>query len=364
MSAITDRIARLRTTLDEANLDAILIATPANRRYISGFSGSNAFALVSAEGAWLSTDSRYWEQAETQCPDFLIHRQEGRLSDWLPGLLTPLAGRKVGFEAEFVSVSSHKQMRDIVARMAAPDRPALVQSEGVVEKLRASKDGEELATIERAVLIGDEAFAAVAERVEPGWTEIQVAWEIERYAREHGASAMSFPTIVGGGPWGAMPHTYPRDEPIAAGQPIVIDMGVVVDGYCSDMTRTIVLGTPDAKFQEIYDIVLAAQETAEATLEAGMSGRDVHALAENVIANAGYRDQFGHGLGHGVGLEVHELPRIGRTVEEPLEEGMVITVEPGIYLSGWGGIRIEDMGVIENGKFRNFTTTAKLRMID
>ncbi|HJN93702.1 MAG TPA: Xaa-Pro peptidase family protein [Dehalococcoidia bacterium] len=364
MSALSDRVTRLRSVLAESNLDALLVAHPANRRYLSGFTGTHAFVLVSADGTWLSTDSRYWEQAETQCPDFQLHRQEGGVSDWLPGLLTPLAGRKVGFEAEHLTVSLHKQMRDIVSGMAAPERPALVQSEAVVEQLRVIKDEEELKTIECAVRLGDAAFAAVAERIEPGWSETQVAWEIERYAREHGASAMSFATIVGGGPWGAMPHAYPRQETIAAGQPIVIDMGVVVDGYCSDMTRTIVLGEPDAKFQEIYDIVLTAQETAEATLEAGMLGREVHALAEDVIASAGYGNQFGHGLGHGVGLEVHELPRLGRTVEEPLEEGMVITVEPGIYLPGWGGIRIEDMGVIENGKFRNFTTAAKLRMID
>ena len=170
----------------------------------------------------------------------------------------------------------------------------------------------------------------MAGQIEPGWSEQRVAWEIERYAREHGAEAMSFATIVGGGPWGALPHAHPRDAPIVAGEPIVIDMGVVVDGYCSDMTRTVVVGWPDEKFTEIYDIVLTAQETAEATIEAGMTGAQAHQIAQEIIAQAGYSDCFGHGLGHGVGLEIHEHPRIGGSSEDVLENGMVITVEPGI----------------------------------
>ena len=204
-----------------------------------------------------------------------------------------------------------------------------MQTEGLVEGVRAVKDPEELAALERAVLLGDGAFNDVADRVQPGWTELQVAWEIEKYAREHGAEAMSFATIVGGGAWGAMPHAYPREMPLEAGKPIVIDMGVIVDGYCSDMTRTIVLGEPDATFQEVYDIVLTAQETAEATVESGMTGGQAHMIAQDIIAEAGYGDRFGHGLGHGVGLEIHEHPRLGRTSEDVLADGMVITVEAG-----------------------------------
>lgn len=364
MSAISDRLARLRATLEVAGLDALLIGSAANRRWISGFSGSAGWALISADGALLSTDSRYWEQVERQCPEFELHRQDPPLTEWLPSFLAGQGRKKIGFEADYVAVSLHKQMRDAIAKMAAPERPGLVQTEALVDELRAVKDAAELVSIERAVLLGDETFTAVADQVEPGWSESRLAWEIEKYAREHGAEAMSFATIVGGGPWGAMPHAYPRDEPIAAGQPLVIDMGVVVDGYCSDLTRTIVLGKPDDRFREIYEIVLTAQETAEATIEAGMTGSEVHMLAHSVIAEAGYGEQFGHGLGHGVGLEIHERPRIGKTAEDVIGDGMVITVEPGIYLPGWGGVRIEDMGVIENGTYRNFTTAAKLRMID
>ena len=364
MSAISDRLSRLRATLEVAGLDALLIGDTTNRRWVSGFSGSAGWALVSVDAALLSTDSRYWEQVERQCPEFELHRQEPRLADWLPSLVAHLGRKKIGFEADHVTVSLHKQMRDVLAKMPAPERPGLIQTEAMVAELRAVKDTAELASIERAVLVGDEAFTAIADRVEPGWSESQLAWEIEKYAREHGAEAMSFATIVGGGPWGAMPHAYPRDEPIVAGEPVVIDMGVVVDGYCSDMTRTIVLGKPTGRFREIYEIVLTAQETAEATIEAGMTGSEVHMLAHDVIAAAGYGEQFGHGLGHGVGLEIHERPRIGKTAEDVITDGMVITVEPGIYLPGWGGVRIEDMGVIENGIYRNFTTAAKLRMID
>ncbi len=364
MSTISDRLVSLRATLEVAGLDALLIGSGPNRRWISGFSGSAGWALISADLALLSTDSRYWEQVKRQCPEFELHRQEPPLAQWLPSLVAGHDRIKIGFEADHLSVSLHKQMRDAIAKMATPERPSLVQTEALVDKLRAVKDATELASIKRAVLLGDEAFTAAADRVEPGWSENRLAWEIEKYAREHGAEAMSFATIVGGGPWGALPHAYPRDEPIVAGQPVVIDMGVVVDGYCSDMTRTIMLGKPTKRFREIYEIVLTAQETTEATIEAGMTGTEVHMLAHNLIAEAGYGEQFGHGLGHGVGLEIHERPRIGKTSEDVIRDGMVITVEPGIYLPGWGGVRIEDMGVIENGTYRNFTTAAKLRMID
>ena len=231
----------------------------------------------------------------------------------------------------------------------------------MVEELRAIKDADEIAALERAVLLGDAAFGHVAETMEPGWAETTVAWEIERYIREHGGEGLSFPTIVGGGPWGALPHAHPRDVPIAAGQPIVIDMGVLLDGYCSDLTRTVVLGEPDEQFKTVYDIVLMAQETAAATIEAGMRAVDAHMIAQNLISEAGYGDKFGHGLGHGVGLEIHEKPRVGRNSDDVLADGMVITVEPGIYLPGWGGVRLEDMGVIQDGKFRAFTTAPKLR---
>ena len=180
--------------------------------------------------------------------------------------------------------------------------------------------------------------------------------------REHGGEALSFETIVAGGAWSAMPHAYPRDEPLREGEPIVIDMGVRLDGYCSDLTRTIVLGKPDGQFQRIYDIVLGAQLTAIELIAAGMTGEQAHLLAERFIAEAGYGENFGHGLGHGVGLEVHEKPRLGRASEDVLADGMVTSVEPGIYLSGWGGVRIEDLAVMENGRLRVLSRAPKFEL--
>ena len=201
----------------------------------------------------------------------------------------------------------------------------------------------------------------MAARLEPGWTEKQVAWEIEKYARGHGAEALSFPTIVAAGPWGAMPHAQPREEVIKDGDGVVIDMGVNLNGYMSDLTRTIFIGKPDDKFKKIYDIVSAAQLTAEELVRSGMTGGEAHMLAHRVIDEAGYGENFGHGLGHGVGLQIHESPRVGRSSEDTLLDGMVLTVEPGIYLSDWGGIRIEDMGYLDDGRYVSFTKAPKLQ---
>jgi Xaa-Pro aminopeptidase len=251
-------------------------------------------------------------------------------------------------------------MKNAADEMPEADRPTILASPPLVSDLRAIKEPQEIEALQRAVDIGDAAFLHVAERLEPGWTERQVAWEIEKHARENGAESLSFPTIVAAGPWGAMPHAMPRDHVIEPGEGVVIDMGVVYDGYCSDLTRTIVAGQPDARFLEIYDIVLAAQRTAEELIRTGMSGEEAHMLAYNVIAEAGYGENFGHGLGHGVGLQIHEAPSVNKQSHNELKDGMIITVEPGIYLSGWGGIRIEDQCVIEGGRVRVMSHAPKL----
>ena len=357
------RIEHLRTTLESLELDALLVTNPFNRRYLSGFTGTAGWLFISRDIAVIATDFRYWSQAESQAPGFNVYKQNGSFSDWFPGFIGVTGKSKVGFESTDVSMTTHKEMHQIIADIPSEQRPTLVGTESIVEDIRSVKDSNELTELENAVQLGDEAFTYVAGIIEPGWSEKQVAWEIEKYAREHGAEGMSFPTIVGGGSWGAMPHCFPREELISEGQPIVIDMGVVVSGYCSDMTRTIILGEADDQFRRIYDIVLAAQELAEATIESGMRASEAHQIAEGVIKKAGYGENFGHGLGHGVGLEIHEHPRIGRKSDDLLLDGMVITVEPGIYIKDWGGIRIEDMGVMDNGHFRNFTTAPKLRMI-
>jgi|FLYL01.1.fsa_nt_gi Xaa-Pro aminopeptidase len=369
--SVASRLARLREKMDAAGLDAFFVTSPvedifhtqsANRRYLSGFTGSTGALLITRDQAFIATDFRYVEQAQGQCPGYIVYQTSGGPERWFASLVgeAGLSGKKIGFEAGDLSVALLEALRKAIAAMPEGDRPKLLSAPPLVQQLRAVKEPEEIEALQRAVDIGDAAFSAIAERIEPGWTEKQVAWEIEKYARERGAEHMSFPTIVAAGPHGALPHAQPRDHVIRPGEGIVIDMGVIVDGYCSDLTRTIVAGKPGAQFLKIYHIVLTAQRTAEELIRAGMTGEEAHMLAHNVIAEAGYGEHFGHGLGHGVGLLIHEHPRVARTSRDELLDGMVITVEPGIYISGWGGVRIEDQCVIEGGKLRVMSRAPKL----
>ena len=372
---MNQRLAKLRAKIAELYLDGLLVSAPvedtfknvgANRRYLSGFTGSVGTLLITAEAALIAVDFRYYEQAEREAPDFVLFPASGALNTWFASLVgtAGLMGKKLGFQPGDLTVATYQGMTKAVKAMPAADRPKLLAAPPLVEQMRALKDAEELAAIQRAVDLADEAFEAVARRIEPGWTETQVAWEIEKYVREHGGDGVSFETIVASGPWAAMPHAYPRAEKrIEAGEPIIIDMGARVDGYCSDLSRTLVLGKADGQFDKIYDIVLAAQEAAEALIRAGMSGEEAHLTAHNVIAEADFGENFGHGLGHGVGLQVHEAPRLARTAKDVLAEGMVFTVEPGIYVSGWGGVRIEDMAVMENGRPRVLTHAPKVSIL-
>lgn len=357
--------------MDKVGLDAFLVGAPgedifhvdaANRRYLSGFSGSMGWLLITADAAFIAVDFRYFEQAAKEARHFTLFRATGGIEKWFSELAgeAGLARKKIGFEPADVTVQAFQAVKQAIAEMPEADRPKLLSAPPIIHELRAVKEPEEVALLQKAVDVGDAAFVAVSQRIEPGWTEKQVAWEIEKHARENGAEHMSFPTIVAAGPHGAMPHAQPRDQVITDGDPVVIDMGVIVDGYCSDLTRTVVVGEPDKKFLEIYDIVLAAQRTAEELITAGMGGAEAHMLAHNVIAEAGYGENFGHGLGHGVGLLVHEAPRLARISKDELKDGMIVTVEPGIYITGWGGIRIEDQCVIEDGKIRVMSRSPKL----
>jgi Xaa-Pro aminopeptidase len=368
---LTDRITRLRERMTKANLDGFLVGAPvedifhthaANRRYLSGFTGSTGWLLVTLDRPFIAVDFRYVEQAERECPLFTVFRTTGGIDKWFPDIVDEanLRRNRIGFEPGDITVATFQAIKKSIEAMSASDRPKLLSAPPLVTELRAIKDASEIQALQRAVNVGDTVFSAVAERIEPGWTERQVALEVEAEAKRLGAKGLSFPTIVAAGPHGAMPHAQPRDHAIKDGDAVVIDMGVIVDGYCSDLTRTIPVGKPDAKFHEIYDIVLTAQRTGEELIRVGMTGEEAHMLAHNVIAEAGYGENFGHGLGHGVGLLIHEAPRLARLSEDELEDGMVLTVEPGIYITGWGGVRIEDMAVLENGKARIMTRAPKL----
>lgn len=354
------RLDRLRARLEELGIDALLITTPSNRRWVSGFTGTAGTLLVSAEHALLATDARYYEQVGTQAQAFTLLEANAAMSDWGPGLLQGLGGKRVGFEPQGMSYALYEEWTRTIAELPDGARPALVPAPNAIEALRAVKEPDEIDALTRAVLLGDAAFTHAAAAARAGMTEREVAWEVQRYAMEHGADDLSFPTIIASGPWGALPHAYPRDVPLEEGQGLVMDLGVIVDGYCSDLTRTIAIGAPDDQFKRIYDIVLTAQEMAEERIEAGMTGEQAHQIAVTVITEAGYGEYFGHGLGHGVGLDIHEAPRLGPRSQDTLVDGQVVTVEPGIYIPGWGGVRIEDQCVIEGGRLRRLSTAAKL----
>ncbi len=347
------RLGRLRNTLIEQNVDAILISQPDNRRYLSGFTGSAGILLISSDRAVLATDFRYYEQVSHQAPDFELAKITTKPSDLLPELLADVGLKRLGFESQHMTVDQLREWSQVTGDIE------WVPLKGTVEKLRAVKDEDELEAVRRSTALTDAAFAHFLDVIKPGMTEREAAWQIEAYMRTHGASRIAFAPIVAAGPSGAMPHARPGDHEIQPGEPIVIDIGCVVDGYCSDMTRTICLGQPSEKYLEVWNIVREAQQAAEDGIHAGVSGAEAHALAGDVIEAAGYGDYFGHGLGHGVGLVIHESPRASRLWDGTLEAGMILTIEPGIYLPGEFGVRIEDLAIIRADGVEILTQTPK-----
>lgn len=342
------RLTQLRALMAEQEIPALLIGSAANRRYLSGFTGSYGWLLISAEQALIFSDSRYTLQVANEAPTFAFHEvnfTDRPLSTLLSATAQEWGLSTIACEANYLSVAEYQQLGE-----ALGSEITLEPKQNLVERLREVKDEAELTTLLRAIALTDAALAAVLERLTPQTTEREAAWMLEVALRLGGAEAVSFPIIVAAGPNSALPHARPGATPLGEGQPIVIDMGARVDGYHADLTRTIVLGKPDARFWEIYNIVLAAQRSAIKGLRAGLATHAADALARDVITEAGYGDQFGHGLGHGVGLNIHEAPGLRRATangpEVLLRAGMVTSIEPGIYIEGWGGVRIEDLVLI------------------
>ena len=361
MSTAT-RLERLRAALDAAGLDALYVSDPFNRRWLSGFTGTAGQLLVTRDAALIASDFRYWEQIEGQCPGWTLHRAVGPLSEWLPALLAlagGLGGKKLGFEAGSLTYAEYAAIVKVLEELPAAERPAFTPTNAIVEGLRAVKDADEIAAMQAVIDLGDAACLYATARIRPGMSELEVARLIEDYIRDHGGQGTSFEPIVAGGARGAMPHARATGEPLREGEGIVVDMGALLDGYCSDLTRTVFLGTPTEQFRAIYDIVLTAQLTAAELIEPGMTGEQAHRFALRVIEEAGYGEAFGHGLGHGIGLQVHELPRLALRSDSVLTEGQIFSIEPGIYLSGWGGVRIEDLFIIENGRCRPMSHAPK-----
>ena len=327
--------------LAERGLGALIVTDLANVRYLTGYVGSNGIALVGPRGRKLVTDSRYAVAAREQARgvEVVIGRRD-LLGDVAAALPSVAGEGPAGVEAESLTLARH-------ARLAAMlEGIVLEPTTGLVETLREVKDPGELEAMREAAAVVDRALAAVLARGIVGRTEREVAFALHAAMLDEGAERPSFDTIVAAGPRGARPHAVPGPEPVPAGTLVVIDLGAVVDGYCSDMTRTVATGPLPDRLAEIYAVCLRAQEAAVAAARGGMGAAELDAVARAVIADAGYADAFGHGLGHGVGLAIHEAPGVRPESGASLRAGMAVTIEPGIYLEGEGGVRIEDLVVL------------------
>jgi Xaa-Pro aminopeptidase len=352
------RLQKLRAILPGKAVDGMLVTHGSNVRYLSGFDGgSDGYLIITDKKAVLATDSRYWEQAEREAPGFELFKTTGPYTTWFPGLLKDLGITYLGFEGGNVSYDLHGILRGALKKAQVPVK--LLATNGIVEKIRIVKEPDEIVLLQKAAEITDATFNAVAPRLKAGMTELQIAWELEKAFHDNGSEGLAFPTIVGSGPNAALAHAKPSSRIVGAGEPIVIDMGGIYQGYKNDITRTVCVGKADARFKEIYNIVLEAQQTASIQIRTGMTGKEADAIARDIIVKAGYGADFGHSLGHGVGLEEHESPRLAVTSGDILEDGMVFTVEPGIYLTGWGGVRIEDTVRLVNGKAVSFNSAVK-----
>jgi Xaa-Pro aminopeptidase len=335
---MSDRAQRLSELLPDAGVDVMLVSNLVNVCYLTGFTGSNGFVVVGPQVRRFVTDFRYVTQAAQEV-DPTFDRAEAA-QDLAAALrdVVPSDARRVGFEDEDVSVHQHARIRELL-----DDDIELVPLHGLVEGLRAVKDPTEVARIRAAAELADAAFERVIEDGVAGRSEREVALALELEMRRRGAERPSFETIVAAGFNGALPHAQPRDVAIAAGEMVVFDWGAQLDGYCSDCTRTVAAGEPGADARSIYELVREAQLAGLRAVRAGADCREVDATARGVIDDRGHREHFGHGLGHGVGLEIHEAPRLSQKAEGSLEIGNVVTVEPGVYLPGSFGVRIEDL---------------------
>ncbi len=354
---IGNRLQKLRQKLAEKKIDAIFISQPENRYYLSGFDGSSGYLLITPQNIILATDFRYVEQAKRQAPGYEIFLTSGDLADWFPRLVAELNLGNLGFEAGDITFTVHQQLTDTLKGVKSKLR--LVPMDGLVESLRAIKEPDEIELITKAVDITDNAFGHIEDMIHIGMTEKEIAWEIEKFLRDKGSEPIPFDIIVASGSNSALPHAKPSTRKIHSGEPVMIDIGARVGGYSSDLSRTICPSTPDDTFNKVYDTVLGTQLTAMAAIKNGMTGGEIDSLARMVIKQAGYGEAFGHSLGHGIGLAPHELPRLGPNSLDHLADGMVFTIEPGIYLVGWGGVRIEDVVVMESGKIRVISKARK-----
>jgi Xaa-Pro aminopeptidase len=341
----------LAARLPELAVDAFLVTGLSNARFLSGFSGSNAQALITPGECVFMTDGRYTEQARHEVPDMRRVTYLGAFADALPDQISNVGAARVGFEAQHVTVHGHRQLSEkLSANAGSAGGVELLPHDGEVERLRWVKDREELDHLGRAQAITDQAFEDLLDLLAVGMTERTVARQLEELLRREGADGLSFDSIVAFGEHAAEPHHEPGHRVLEEGDVIVLDFGALHGGYHADMTRTIAFGEPPAELTKVHDIVRQAQQAGIDAVAPGVTGAEVDRAARSVIEDAGYGDRFSHGLGHGVGLDIHEGPRLGRNHGDVLPVGAVVTVEPGVYIPGLGGVRIEDMvEVVEDG---------------
>ncbi|MBU2490919.1 MAG: Xaa-Pro peptidase family protein [Proteobacteria bacterium] len=348
MQVYENRVERLRAKMQSAGVDALMVSVEENRRYLTGFTGEDGHYDESAGTLFvtpgrilLATDSRYVTQAETESPFCEVFCYQRGLAESLAGIGKRLGLNRLGFEPARVSVIQRDRMQEALEK--AGSRLELHPCSPLVEGLREIKDQEEVEAMIQSLRIAESVFSDLILRLNPDLTEKDLAWDLEKGMREAGADAAAFPCIVASGGNAAMPHAVPTPLPVGSGKTLLFDWGARLGGYCSDISRTLCLGTPDDRFRKVRDTVAQAQEKAIAMIRPGVSCREVDAAAREHIHQAGFEGLFGHGLGHGVGLAIHEDPRLGPMRETLLAPGMVFTVEPGIYIPGWGGVRLENM---------------------
>lgn len=357
------RLNIIRSKFDLLGIDTLWVIQPQNRCYISGFKApdgqldeSSGSLFINKDRALLLTDSRYTIQAEKEAVDFDVLTHREGLINALPDIFNQLHTQKLGFEAGYIMWDLYEKAK----KQASLQSPVveLVPTAGIVEDIRKIKDKEEVDLLSASALLMGDILSNVIEELKLGQTERSIAWKIESLIHERGGDGISFPPIVASGENAAMPHAVPTNKKIEKYEPIILDVGSIVNAYCSDMTRTVFLDGPSTYFKQIYDIVREAQIAAISSIKIGMDTVEADSLARNVIKKAGFGEFFCHSLGHGIGLVPHEKPFLGPRNSEVLEEGMVFTIEPGIYIPGKGGVRLEEMVVLEKQGPRVLTTNA------
>jgi len=352
---IKKRITGVKNILLQNNIDTFMIFSEENRIYLSGFRGhdtqfdESAGALfISEAGLILATDSRYEEQASKEAPLYEIVCCKEGLAKQIPSIINTLGAKRLGFESVRISYLEYTKISEEIKSSGI--KVDLTETENIVETFRAIKDEKEIESIKKALSIAESVYIRILDSIRPGITEKEAAWLIEKSIREAGAESLSFPVIVASGPNSALPHAIPSDRAFREGEPILFDWGARLNGYCSDISRTIIIGKPDELFIKVYKTVLDAQQKAIKAIRPGISSKSVDETARKHIESMGFGKRFGHGLGHGTGLSVHEHPRLSPLRDSILEPRMVFTVEPGIYIPGWGGVRLENMVVVRDGE--------------